>query len=591
MEDRSIDNSLRTIMDSISVGKSYFDIDGDDVQPLSERKDLYQEPPKTPELRRQWTWRGDPDITGADFSISIVTEGVQKVVTYYVHKKILVRSDGPRQCKYFSKYISRKMSSSSKRRGRSIDSVKVELDRKEAENFPIVLDFMYSEVQESSDDTCSYSSERRYSPRKIGSFRKTSPLKSASTFETVSTMTNGSQSCPSISRNVTLTPRDNMDDVESHRAALGDSVSTENAVSLRYLAIKLDNIGLRHAVNRFIQDDLCYQTGPLYMIAAGEYQDERLLESAKRLCIENFKQIDIKTITRLPLALFRSIIESFESTFAKEGEVDEERSKTISEVVCRYLEKHPRRRCAELLLDLTDPGIMPYIDSEAAIGLTAIIKDLDETDVALHWNGLVRFSQRCAKAVVHEYGWGDFSVQAALEEFLGKSLPDRNSTADTSRMAPSDSLLFATSFAAALEQAQEDYEEINVAHEDLDSMVSLIHTSAAQWEAVCQKQDQYIKRQKVALREAQRKNALLRHELNSFRRKCHQENPESAQDNALAVINESSSMERAELESLELPTVKELISPAQVESRLRSMRQRRQSLRTKSEMRGRSLLL
>jgi hypothetical protein len=231
--------------------------------------------------------------------------------------------------------------------------------------------------------------------------------------------------------------------------------------------------------------------------------------------------------------------------------------------------------------------------------------------------------------VVQEYGWGDFSVSAAVEEFLGKSLPDRSqkaSAAERSRMAAIDSLLFATSFAAALEQAQDDYEEINLAHDDLDAMVSLLHTSATQWEAMCHKQDQYIKRQKAALREAHRTNSLLRQELDAMRRQQQQQqqqqryqqdshqghsiDPLSAnsypdgsqlltttihesmaeQRPHLATISESSSS--MDLEKLNLPVLPELLSPAHVESRLRSVRERRRrSFRTKSEMRATSLLL
>jgi hypothetical protein len=499
---------------------------------------------------------------------------------------------------------------------------------------------MYSSfIQEVGDFRQLPSTSKRIvpSPRTIGNFRKTHPgLKIVATFETVSTISNDGS--PSRSPRIAMTKRtlhgDN-DTPDSHRAALGDAIRTDNAVSLRYLAIQLENVALRQAVNVFIQTDLTMQTGPMYMMMANEYDDERLLQSAQRLCIDNFSQIDTKSIARLPLPLFRSIIESFQSQSTttifdkdadgRDNEVDEQCSKKISEVVCRYLEKHPRRRCAELLLDLTDPGIMPHMTPEAAIGFTAIIKDLDEADVSVHWRSLVRFSQRCAKVVVHEYGWGDFSVSAAVEEFLGKSLPDRSnkgSAADQSRMAAIDSLLFATSFAAALEQAQDDYEEINLAHEDLNSMVSLLHTSATQWETVCHKQDQYIKRQRVALREAHRSNALLRQELDTLRRReqqlqqqqhqlrqdSHSQHPtinypedgsqllstihESTIPLPLATISTSSSS--MDLEKMNLPAIKELISPAQVESRLRSARQRtlrRRSLRTKSEMRATSLLL
>jgi hypothetical protein len=70
---------------------------------------------------------------------------------------------------------------------------------------------------------------------------------------------------------------------------------------------------------------------------------------------------------------------------------------------------------------------------------------MNETEA--HWTELVELAQHCAKAVVQEYGWNDFSVTAAVDEYLGTRERDPQSVAD-------DSLLFATSFAATLEQAQ-----------------------------------------------------------------------------------------------------------------------------------------
>ena len=48
-------------------------------------------------------------------------------------------------------------------------------------------------------------------------------------------------------------------------------------------------------VNKFIQKYLSLKTGPLYLTQAYLYQDERLVESAKRLCIENFTHLPPKS--------------------------------------------------------------------------------------------------------------------------------------------------------------------------------------------------------------------------------------------------------------------------------------------------------
>jgi len=189
---------------------------------------------------------------------------------------------------------------------------------------------------------------------------------------------------------------------------------------------------------------------------------DKLIESAKRLCIENFSRLDIRSITRLPLELFRSIIGSVidRSKSAHDISVEEEDALSyhLSEVVCQYFEKHPDRMNVQLLLELTNENVMPKIASEPAIGFTALARELNPREIQAEsdeWRGLVALCQRCAQAVVGEYGWKEFNITSALEEYLyGPCAKDGSST-------KLDSLLFATSFAAALEKAQKDYQSVD----------------------------------------------------------------------------------------------------------------------------------
>ena len=114
---------------TLSPGQAYFDVDGD--------KDLhasYTDDSDTPP-----TWRGDPVETGSDSSIVVVTNELQ-AVTYYVHKSVMCF--GSRQSKYFASAMLQNRSSSTE--PKKILSIKVELDQRDAENFPIFLDFMYA---------------------------------------------------------------------------------------------------------------------------------------------------------------------------------------------------------------------------------------------------------------------------------------------------------------------------------------------------------------------------------------------------------------------------------------------------------------
>lgn len=494
--------------EATTPGETYFDLDGD--------RDILEAKSSLSEMHL--TWRGDPNETGSDWSIVIVTNELQ-TTTYHVHKSVLCF--GSRLSKYFARVMlnSTPKKSKSQKSANNAPSTKVELNQKDADNFPILLDFIYAPaIAMSSNGTV---------------------MTAASTHTFQSFL-----SVPSA-------------DDETASLTHGETINTHNAVSLRHLARRFEVEALMMAVNRFIQKDLNFKTGPQYLSKASEYKDERLVESAQRLCAENIEQIDVKSLIRLPLHLFRVVIKSLE-TF---DEDNKELSYFLSEVVCRYLEKHPKSRSSELVLELTDSLLMPYIAPEAAIGYTAILKNLDTADAARHWTGLVQLSRRCARAVVQEYGWGDFSVDAAVDEYLG------NLESTDRRTYGLDSLLFATSFAAALEQAQDDFEEIVVEQERLESMVGSMHDSITALEKTNQRKDDLLTKQQRAIEEARKQIAVLKDELR--RQQLNGSFDGSGGD----------------------PAVNDLVAPSQVGLDVHAKTRRMKELRSMNEMRSRSLLL
>ena len=352
------------------------------------------------------SWRGEH--TYSDWTIIVTTSEVDSR-TYHVHKSIL--SVGPRSSQYFSKLFLKKGNGRGDRYNQS-QSTKIELDGQDADLFPLFLDFMY-DIKHTNDATSD------------------------------------------DDESLTLL---NVDD---------DFFTTSNAVSLRHLAKLFDCEGLKLAVNKFIGKDLSFKTGPVYLLQAHLYEDDRLIKSAKRSCIENFSRLDTRAITRLPLELFRSILTAVnEGTKNRNSALDNINSEEevvlschLSEVVCQYFEKHPDRMNVQLLLELTNETVMPKIASEPAIGFTALVRELNPNDVESgdsdEWRELVALCQRCAHAVVEEYGWKDFNVTAALEEYTyGSCCATTNDGSSSSTKL--DSLLFATSFAAALDRAQSD---------------------------------------------------------------------------------------------------------------------------------------
>jgi hypothetical protein len=564
--------------------QTYFDVEGDDLHTLGSEED--SEPPLT--------WRGDPEETGSDFSIVVVTNELD-TTTYYVHKSIMCF--GSRQSKYFAKIIMKQgdKKKKKKKRGESSNedrekkpSAKIELDQRDAVNFPLFLDYMYAP-----------SASRAGKSRNIGTMSTESCTTADSTESSASSASHALQ---------------NLDD-ESLALIPGEKITTANAVSLRHLSRIFENESLMRAVNKFIQKDLTFKTGPLYLCKAWEYQDERLMESATRLCAENIEQVDKNALIRLPLNLFRIVVKSLESFEEENKQI----SIFVSELVCGYLEKHPKARTAKLLVELTDELLMPYIASEAAIGYTAIIKDLDPTEVDAYWTEISRLSKRCAKAVVKEYGWSDFSVNAAVNEYIG-NCGNAISNPEKRRITSIDGLLFATSFAAALEQAQDDYEEISIEQQRLRDMVNTMHEASNLLEYANQRKDEIITKQKEAIEEAKQQIARLKEQMGDFRRQMIQQQqpqppPQPArkydptpverhrqqqQQQQQQYQQQQQQLQQQQLvyqDQMQPPDLleinsKELMSPSQATFHVHENKQKvRQELRTKSEMRSRSLLL
>lgn len=457
---------------SVGVGEAYFEISGDvELKPTGTID--------SDSSCRCITWRGDPDDTGSDCSITIVTNELQ-TNTYYVHKSIICF--GSKQSKYFASQFIRNSGTTTLHDSntRKNPAIKVELDQRDAENFPLFLDFVYK-ASEGQEFRCIKNK-----------------LEANGTMETLKS----SFSSPSIISSIPSSSCD-IDEVGSFSIDT-DDITTKNAVSLRYLARRFENEALTLAVNKFIQKDLNFNNGPIYLSNAWEYKDQRLIESAQRLCVENITQIDMKALLQLSTNLFRIVVKSLES-FEDENR---ELSLMLSDVVCRYLEHNPKSSTAELLLDLTDPLLMPYISADAAIGYTAIVKDLETDDVALHWDSLVRLCRRCAKAVVKQYGWSDFSVSTAVNEYLvshsNKTKDELESVEKRSRLSAArvDSLLFATSFAAALEQAQDDYEDVLSTHDQFLSLIKQFDDSVEVMEKYQLRKDTYFTKQQHELRRA-----------------------------------------------------------------------------------------
>jgi hypothetical protein len=432
------------------------------------------------------TWRGDPLDTYSNWTIIIVTNEL-KTATYHVHKSVVCF--GPRLSRYFARIMlghdSAKKGKSKHRRkhAETIPTTKIELDQKDADRFPILLDYIYAvaSTRNVSHDTM---------------------LTAASTATGLSLhLASSEDSDPTI-------PED-------------DIFTTENAMSLRFLAKKFEVDSFMAAVNKFIQRDLCITTGPFYLTKGWEYRDERIIASAQNLCAENFEQLDVKALIKLPYSLFRVIVKSLESF---EGD-NKDLSVFLSDIVCRYFEKNDSTLSPPALLELTDSLVMPYMSSEAAIGFTTLVKGLNVDEADGSWSELVSLCHRCARTVVQEYGWSEFSVRGAVDEYLGNSQHGRK---QVSRI---DSLLFATSFAAALEQAQHDYHGISREQQNLEDTLNALNESLSLMEITNQRKDEVLTKQDQLIGQAKQQIISLKQQMHELREQAQQQKYEQQREN------------------------------------------------------------
>lgn len=141
--------------------------------------------------------------------------------------------------------------------------------------------------------------------------------------------------------------------------------------------------------------------------------------------------------------------------------------------------------------------------------VTALVRDLDEKQTIPHWKPLLQLCTRCAQTVVKNYGWSDFCIQSALNEYLDETTRDRQSRID--------SLLFATSFAAALLQAQNDYSAIVREQQRYKETISMLEKSN-------KRKDEHICIQKRLQEDSRKQIVYLKQQLNELRQRNNLEN-------------------------------------------------------------------
>mmetsp|Transcript_9544 Transcript_9544/g.27213 ORF Transcript_9544/g.27213 Transcript_9544/m.27213 type:complete len:461 (-) Transcript_9544:218-1600(-) len=383
----------------------------------------------------------------------VVETGHNEFDSRTYHVHKSILSVGPRSSKYFSGLFHEQ---SKHYDGRRNQITKIELDQQDADCFPLFLDFMYDISVDANDD-------------------------------------------------------------DSLSLVAGDEMNTSNAVSLRHLARTFDCEGLILAVNKFIQKDLSLKTGPVYLTQAYYYQDTRLVESAKRLCVENFHQLKTKSLVRLPLELFRELIHSVHKASTSPRNMEKFEVNTLSlqmsAVVWQYFEHNKSLLTVELLLELTSIDIMPKLAWEPALGLTSLARDLDTSDVDVEseeWKSLVRLFKRCSRSVVKEYDWKEFEIESVLDEYLYGACASDN--------AKMENLLFASSFGAFLQKAQDDQKNVAVNAGNWKQQLSDLRKENAELKHQSRRVADEVDRYKMVLADTKEELLLMKQQLKEMRK-------------------------------------------------------------------------
>jgi hypothetical protein len=139
-----------------------------------------------------------------------------------------------------------------------------------------------------------------------------------------------------------------------------------------------------------------------------------------------------------------------------------------------------------------------------------------------------------------------------------------------------DSLLFATSFAAALEQAQDDYEQVVVEQEQLEDTVNTLFQSVVRLEESNLKKDEYLGKQQRAIEEAKKQILKLKNQVGTIKKEQLRRHPSPARE--LVAPSRTS------------PARRELVAPSRTAAAAEQIHRYKsdniKEMRSKSAMRG-----
>ena len=185
------------------------------------------------------------------------------------------------------------------------------------------------------------------------------------------------------------------------------NVTSESAVSLRYLAQYFGIKLLHRRVMLFVKDDMSIKNVHHYILSARMFHDEKMLAIARSVCIDNIEHLDTASL------LLQSVDPDFFYEIISSPEVDTcSVSCHVSTLVAAYCRIHQGQLSREMFDQLTDRRFIPLIDKESAMMLLELEAAAIKAASPKAANVCTCLQKRCIKVLAQH--WKEFAEQGDL---------------------------------------------------------------------------------------------------------------------------------------------------------------------------------
>ncbi len=183
-------------------------------------------------------------------------------------------------------------------------------------------------------------------------------------------------------------------------------ITSEEAVSLRYLAQYFGIKQLHRSVVSFVKGDMNMNNVHRYIQAAQSFHDEKMLSLTLKICADNIEHLDTSS------QLLATVDPKFFYEIISSPDVDTcSVSCHISKLVAAYCHIHQGELSEEMFIELTDRRFIPLIDKESAMLLLELEAAAIQT-ASCPGNTNTCLQKRCIKVLAQH--WKEFATEGDL---------------------------------------------------------------------------------------------------------------------------------------------------------------------------------